>query len=685
MSQSVLGAPTLSTLTGRLPIESPSANFSVMPGQGFAPLQVLFKDQSSGVIDDGRWDFGDGSTVENVFSDVHIYSQPGNYLLTLTQTGPGGSDTRQTSITVLDSAATGTGQLELVGEVQSQDGANIAFIDALEVLDSNPNQIVFITQNESAERNDTPASAWRMRLHPGTGKSLGVDLQQERLEEVQNVNGVILESSSGILFTGGGSDGTTPPYYSTDNGENWMPANIDAPPHGSTFSLAEYEGQIYAGTGSDSFSGRVYRWLGNGNWELVWDFGHVRDIVSSMVVLDNGPFEKLLFMGSSGDFNNQCAGTVPVYLSQNGRNFIPTNGIPSCYHVSKLLVVDGRVIARVRDDAVSNEQYIYRWDQSIRSWKEITEYNLGNSNVMATSEGAVFAYGSVPGQTSSGIYQSLDRGASWHRLAELDASDEITSMTVHGNTLYLGTKADDDGTARIYRILRVRSSIPEGLVLWNRLGSDLEVLSSAVGPDLSFHSIFSGRFGNRKYVAGRYGNGVTLTGTDPGAGFLRNVILARPERVLNPTRGCVEFWYRQTAPPHSFSGERYALFQGPSVNDHFEFWIRNRPNDVPFIFFEPSFGGSILGVLHNIHIPNNQWLHLAGSWDREGIDGTNDTVRLYVDGALAASASDGPMGGSHNSEINIGAASRSAGDRYVIDNLKIWNFAKTDFSDRFVE
>jgi hypothetical protein len=33
---------------------------------------------------------------------------------------------------------------------------------------------------------------------------------------------------------------------------------------------------------------------------------------------------------------------------------------------------------------------------------------------------------------------------------------------------------------------------------------------------------------------------------------------------------------------------------------------------------------------------NGQWIHLAGAWDRKGIDGSNETVRLYVNGGVVA-------------------------------------------------
>ncbi|MBD3163252.1 MAG: PKD domain-containing protein [Candidatus Eisenbacteria bacterium] len=70
----------------------PVADFTGTPTSGCAPLTVTFTDQSTGEIASWDWDFGDGgtSTAQN---PTHDYTAPGDYTVTLTVTGPGGSDT----------------------------------------------------------------------------------------------------------------------------------------------------------------------------------------------------------------------------------------------------------------------------------------------------------------------------------------------------------------------------------------------------------------------------------------------------------------------------------------------------------------------------------------------------------------------------------------------------------------
>jgi PKD repeat protein len=80
---------------------APVAAFTGSPTSGCAPLTVNFTDQSTGSITSWSWTFGDGgsSTSQN---PSHQYTSAGNYTVTLTVTGPGGSDgeTKTNYITV---------------------------------------------------------------------------------------------------------------------------------------------------------------------------------------------------------------------------------------------------------------------------------------------------------------------------------------------------------------------------------------------------------------------------------------------------------------------------------------------------------------------------------------------------------------------------------------------------------
>lgn len=70
----------------------PVADFSADMQAGEQALVVTFTSQSQGVITDYLWDFGDGATSD-LPSPTHTYQQAGDHTVSLTVSGPGGTDT----------------------------------------------------------------------------------------------------------------------------------------------------------------------------------------------------------------------------------------------------------------------------------------------------------------------------------------------------------------------------------------------------------------------------------------------------------------------------------------------------------------------------------------------------------------------------------------------------------------
>ena len=77
-----------------------TADFTATPNKGYAPLAVTFADTSTGTVTSWLWNFGDGTTSSAQNPPVHTYSAAGTYTVTLTATGPCGSNTRPYSVTV---------------------------------------------------------------------------------------------------------------------------------------------------------------------------------------------------------------------------------------------------------------------------------------------------------------------------------------------------------------------------------------------------------------------------------------------------------------------------------------------------------------------------------------------------------------------------------------------------------
>lgn len=85
------------------PTAAPTAGFTAAPTSGTAPLAVTFIGASTGTIASQSWNFGDGTT-STATDAAKSYTNPGTYPVTLTVTGPGGSDAATTTISATAAA-----------------------------------------------------------------------------------------------------------------------------------------------------------------------------------------------------------------------------------------------------------------------------------------------------------------------------------------------------------------------------------------------------------------------------------------------------------------------------------------------------------------------------------------------------------------------------------------------------
>jgi PKD repeat protein len=80
-------------VVGTVPGGVPVANFTVSTTSGPAPLSLNFTSTSTGSITTYAWVFGDGTT-SSVQNPAKTYSSAGSYTVSLTVTGPGGTNTK---------------------------------------------------------------------------------------------------------------------------------------------------------------------------------------------------------------------------------------------------------------------------------------------------------------------------------------------------------------------------------------------------------------------------------------------------------------------------------------------------------------------------------------------------------------------------------------------------------------
>ena len=342
-------------------------------------------------------------------------------------------------------AARPTGRSQTVARVASLPGAQ--YVDAIKVLANRPNEIVMCTQNVGARcGGGTPATIWKLLVDPATGASRSL-AKKQILKQIQQVRGTIFQASDGTLFTGGGWCGYRPPYYSTDNGETWQPATKGTHPPNSTFSFAEFKGRVYAGTGYEPHHAQVYRWKGDGSWERVLDVAPPRSILHSMTVYDGR-----LFAAPEIYWHAAKQADAPVYLSADGETFKPAEGIPDTHNVFTLLSDDSGLYAFTYNKASRAPREVYRWDEE--QWILHGQFpsNLhAHPKPIAGADATWYATGKVGDTKTHAVYASRDAGKSWFTIANVGRYQPM-AIDVHGNLLYVGTTADEDHVAYVYRI-----------------------------------------------------------------------------------------------------------------------------------------------------------------------------------------------------------------------------------------
>jgi Concanavalin A-like lectin/glucanases superfamily len=264
------------------------------------------------------------------------------------------------------------------------------------------------------------------------------------------------------------------------------------------------------------------------------------------------------------------------------------------------------------------------------------------------------------------------------------------------------------------------TSVPRGLLLWNTLGSEDEITHSAYGPNLVSSTCADFEFGcgidvpgTLGYPAGVFGGAASVTGGPYFPTARVHTALLR-DSIMNPEHGAVEVWYRQESDPVPYSHNPHRIFGGPysltgidevnlysmDANDsgdprlHFNLFFGEEPPPFtpPHLVGARSLADGIDGYPISAH--NGQWIHIAGVWDRNGIAGSADTIRLYVDGQVVAASQESDWGsttcdrrlpGRDRCFLDVAGCNDTCADTFAVDNLKVWDYAKTDYSDRFQE
>lgn len=308
--------------------------------------------------------------------------------------------------------------------------------------------------------------------------------------------------------------------------------------------------------------------------------------------------------------------------------------------------------------------------------------------VYDAERGVVLLFGGRYGTTAYGDLWAWD-GDTWTMVTDEGPSGRMGPAmafdTTRGVTVLFGGY---DGSGVFGDTWELGPPVPAGhLVLWNKLGSDEEVLNSEVGPP---GALIGSQYA---YEPGMHGDGYVRKG------YSEQERVEFPASILHNLshRGTIELWINPKVPnPVPYSYGIFA-FVGAAMAEH---WSHIRGN-VYLMWGDTVTGQGFFGAIQfdgaQVRTPDEPTqfvatpgvpVHAAICWDIDGIDGTSDTVRVYRDGLVVGVASGlwNPEGTDLQDRFWLGQnADAGAYDKWISDNIKVWDYAKTDFSDRFYE
>ncbi len=296
----------------------------------------------------------------------------------------------------------------------------------------------------------------------------------------------------------------------------------------------------------------------------------------------------------------------------------------------------------------------------------------------------------------------------------------------------------------LFLLLANAPAAAAGLILWDSFNDETAFARDdgynffSVAPDVGTEGVLRywepGYWGSgattASYInfspAGRFGNGVTFNYSGNSNGWCSQDAINYPiGGQMSPAEGTIEFWYK----PHFDHTDTSAVIQvlsGYKSNLDYPlqtYYERQRHSQSYLWFAYHGWSGRHYwtfsvnerdasgNVTHDTFArtppesdPNRftfnaeQWMHVGLVWKSNGVeDYGNKTVMLFIDGVEVASTTQtypttypfgeylvlgSSTGQSFDPSLPGNNYSGASGD---IDNLKIWDYAKTDFSDRFKE
>jgi len=211
-----------------------------------------------------------------------------------------------------------------------------------------------------------------------------------------------------------------------------------------------------------------------------------------------------------------------------------------------------------------------------------------------------------------------------------------------------------------------------------KLWSKLEDASDVTAPQLGTGGA---EVGSPTYPAAKFGNGILSDVNNEGCTF------PTVANSINLDKGTIEFWGKMKFPITEAVFHTLFDFIGGYSGENGGLWFEFDPNDDDFNVEVYSSGLKLRLTTTGISFSEEDLIHFAVTWDREGNDiGDSKTLVIYINNVEEASSTTQWPANPVNANLYIGTRQNGQDDAdIVIDNLKTYDVCKIDFSDKDTE
>lgn len=242
-----------------------------------------------------------------------------------------------------------------------------------------------------------------------------------------------------------------------------------------------------------------------------------------------------------------------------------------------------------------------------------------------------------------------------------------TALVEKDDTTYV-TVTVDENTGNL--VINVDVPYADGLLLWNKLGSAAEVENSQYGPD----GIVTGSV---DYDTVQFDNGVKGDASGKYVKF--------PSTVYGKEQGCIECWVKMGNASGDVPVPCEVIWESYNTPSTKFIYLAIAQNKI-YAVCTDGFTGLATADYSTASWNAGDIMHIAVVYDRsKSFDGSK-SLALYINGVeRASSTSDFDQFTNEEFYLCISPSSDAYNFIGYIDNLKIYDYPKIDFSDRFTE